>query len=120
MRKFTLRVVKYPVINLATGEEVPEREDEFNYKKHLNIMLRQPANPQSGMTFKDMITAFEIIDRMRSVKGDTGTILLTEAQWQYLKDRIENGRYSIAHEAIRQLMNDLMEAPTVENEHGTE
>lgn len=113
MRRIKMRVIDYPVVDLNTGEEVPNKSDTFHYKRHLSILLRQPVNPQAGMTFDEMVSAFSILDKIKDAKHDEA-ILLEEAEWEYLRNRIEKGRYSIAHEAIRELANDIRNAEKVD------
>jgi hypothetical protein len=122
MRSIPLRKTKINIrqINPKTGK--PENVvEEFDYKTNLeNILYTMPTDDRNGQsrgfTAKENLMRLKILGLLEDAKD---SVLLSEEDYNVLKEAVLAQRWSILAEAIAEFIQDVESAKLVEVEAKT-
>jgi hypothetical protein len=84
-----------------------KKENGFDYKLLIKNILSVPVNPQVGLTVDEIRKAVRIMDLIDKSKDK---LELEDADYDYLKNRIETNKFAIAHKDIIEFVDDILEA----------
>ena len=79
----------------------------FDYKLIIKNILSVPSNPQVGLTVEDIRKAVRVMDLVDMSKDK---LELEDADYDYLKQRVENNKFGIAHKSIVTFIDDILGA----------
>lgn len=88
-----------------------DNKSDFEYKDHLLNLLR--VKPDGGMDLVEMEKALGIIGKLRRANG---SVTLEDAEHQYLAERVNAQRWSIADPAIVSFIKDVRDAQAPQEE----
>lgn len=85
--------------------------------KSIIAILRTPKNPQAGAQYAEQVKTLPVIDKLENLKfPDVGTadLLLEEAEWELLVDRMKTAGYLIISHDITDMVDTISDAEKVE------
>ncbi len=83
---------------------------DFDYKSLLRSIIATPGPRDGGMALDQVRKAVKILDRLEAADGH---LLLEEADWQFMKTRVEGASYTLADKRIVEFADDVIQAPEV-------
>ena len=97
------------------ANEIARKNLWVNYKDTMINALSSPVGGQREIGVADMRTAIKIMDKIEAANG---RVHLEDAEYQFLNDRVQNMKWTLAHKHIMQFIDDIAQAPTVEIDAG--
>lgn len=84
--------------------------DGFEYKLLLKNIIASPGERSNGLRLDDVRKAVKILDKLEAADDH---LLLEEADWQFVKSRVEGASYVVADKRIVEFADDVIRAPEV-------
>jgi hypothetical protein len=92
-------------IQLKTVDmEVQGVTRQFSYQKELQTIFRTPADISKGAMVEEMRRSIRILD---ALDKSTDMLELEDADFEYLKSRVPNAKFSIVHPVIVKFVDDV-------------
>ncbi len=82
---------------------------ELNYRREYLQLLEVAPD---GVTVSEMAKLIRVIDRLK-IAEDSGSILLEDADWQTLRERVEAAKFQFVAAEIVELVENVTNAETV-------
>jgi hypothetical protein len=76
----------------------------ISYADVLVEVVRRPLNPQQGIQIDEMRKSIRLLDALDAANG---TLELEDADYQFLKQKLDNMGWNIADRRIVQLIDDV-------------
>jgi hypothetical protein len=89
--------------------ELKDRK-EFKDVDLLGLIITTPNDAQKGLVAKDIIQGAKILDKLES---DRKILLLEEADWQWLKDKMIDFKWAKSSRELRDFIVSINEAEEV-------
>lgn len=89
------------------------KENGFRYKDVLIGILSRPLNPQAGIYLPEIRKCNKVLDKLDSAGV---LVILSEDEWQFVKERVENFPYGVGGKEIEQFADDIINAEKVKLE----
>lgn len=77
----------------------------IDYRIVLADVLRRPLNPQQGIGLDEMRKSIRVMDKLESANG---SVELEDADYEHLKEKLNNMSWNIADRRILQLVEDVI------------
>ena len=82
-------------------------ETKLDYKNELRTILITPEDRQAGANIDEMRRAIRVLDALDALDEDADVLELEDADYEYLKGRVQNARFGMVHPAIVQFIDDV-------------
>ncbi len=92
-----MKKVPLKVVDIDTGA--------LDYKKELIIIFRSPTDPKAGADIEEMRRSIRVLDALDKASD---TLELEDADYNYLKERVNRARFGMVHPAIVQFVDDML------------
>jgi hypothetical protein len=92
-----MKEVPLKVVDIDTGA--------LDYKKELIIIFRSPIDSKAGADIEEMRRSIRVLDALDRA---TDTLVLEDADYNYLKERVNRARFGMVHPAIVQFVDDMV------------
>ena len=96
---------KVPLLAIDTDGAI------FDYRQQLIQFATKPRN-ESGMTAAEMFEVHPIVAKLKSHEGKD-SVILEEAEWLFIHDRIEAGKFPGYHEVWLDFIAAVRDAETI-------
>lgn len=104
-RKIPLKSVELSTFDQSSNGTV-------SYAELLLGVLR--ANQPGGFSADELLEVLAVADEVKAAdSGGLEAVLLEDAQYAVLLDRVNKFRFAVAHEAVGQFIRDVRQAETV-------
>lgn len=80
----------------------------LDYKKELLRLSETPA-PGQSFSVAQMRKAIRVTEKLEAANGH---VVLEDADWEFLNQRVQAEQWGLAHKAIVQFVSDVENAPT--------
>lgn len=88
--------------------KVVELDDiELNYRNEILSILSTPEDRQAGANIEEMRRAIRVLEVLDALDEDADVLELEDADYEYLKERIQKARFGMVHPAIVQFIDDI-------------
>jgi hypothetical protein len=77
----------------------------LDYKKELTTIFHTPADPKAGAEIEEMRRSIRVLDALDKA---TDVLELEDADYNYLRERINKARFGMVHPAIVQFIDDMV------------
>ncbi len=84
-------------------------EGVLDYKKMLKSIVQLPSDPRQGLSISDIRQAVRVLD---GLEGNGAVLQLEDADYSFLKKKIENYKFGLAHKNILTFVDDVLNAQT--------
>ena len=91
-----------------------DKEGDNGYKSMIVTFLESPSNADRGTDRAEMIKVLPILTKFANLEDGADHILLEEAEYKEVSDRVLAGRFKRNSAVILQFQNDVVDSEEVE------
>lgn len=89
-------------------------KDELSYRDHLISLIKSPLDPKNGVGIDELRKSVRLLDKIESAP-ETGFVDLEDADFQVLKEKIENGKFMRSTRELLQFLEDILNSEAVQS-----
>ena len=95
-----MKTITLKTVTMQAGDQV----GELNYKTQIASILSTPSNPQAGADYAEVRKSIRLLDILEKANG---TLVIEDADHQYLAARVKGARYLIINREVLDFIEDV-------------